>query len=181
MILPAQCGWQKWPYTRCCWRCRSASPPAARRPAPAPAAAGSPERLVLQPRIPKPSKSCSSCRWLPHPASSTKTWRAAISQLMAADICLLALPQLNDQYLIFPGGYNLITDSRMDGFSLEQRKIPALVSAMNSSQPLHLPAGSAAPELQSLASRPQGRPRRRAAGRAGRRAERAAAAWASSC
>lgn len=74
-----------------------------------------------------------------------------MAQLMGADICLLAIPQLNDQYLIFPGGYDLITDSQMDGFSLEQKKIPALVNSLRNNTLLHLPSGSAAPELKNFA------------------------------
>jgi signal transduction histidine kinase len=74
-----------------------------------------------------------------------------MSQLMAADICLLAMPELNDQYFIFPGGYNLITDSQTEGFSLEQRKIPTLVNSIRKNKLLHLPSGSVAPELKNLA------------------------------
>ncbi len=75
----------------------------------------------------------------------------SVSQLMSADICLLALPQLSDQYLIFPGGYNLITDSQIDGFSLEGRKVPALISSMSSKKPLHLAVDATSRDLPSLA------------------------------
>jgi len=74
-----------------------------------------------------------------------------MSQLMAADICLLVIPQLTDQYLIFPGGYDLIMDSQKEGFSLEQKKIPALANSLQKNKLLHIPSDSAAPELQSLA------------------------------
>ncbi len=74
-----------------------------------------------------------------------------MSQLMAADICLLVIPQLNDQYLIFPGGYDLITDSQIEGFSLEEKKIPVLADSIKNNKLLHLPSDSAAPELQNLA------------------------------
>mgnify|MGYP001027009671 FL=1 len=75
----------------------------------------------------------------------------SISQLMSADICLLALPQLSDQYLIFPGGYNLITDSQIDGFSLEERKVPALLSSLGSKKPLHLAMDATSRDLPALA------------------------------
>ena len=77
---------------------------------------------------------------------------STLARLMKADICLLALPQLNERYLIFPGGYNLITDSKVEGFSLEQRKIPTLVNALSSGQPLNLPIEAAEAELGNLAN-----------------------------
>ena len=75
----------------------------------------------------------------------------AISQLTSADICLLALPQLSDQYVIFPGGYNLIADSQLDGFSLEGRKVPALINSMSSRKPLQLAVDATSRDLPSLA------------------------------
>ena len=77
---------------------------------------------------------------------------SSLAKLTKADVCLLALPQLNERYLIFPGGYNLITDSGIEGFSLEQRKIPTLVNALSSGQPLHLPVEAASVELSNLAN-----------------------------
>ena len=74
----------------------------------------------------------------------------SLAQLMTADICLLALPQFNQDYLIFPGGYNLISDRWVDGFSLEQRKVPALARAMQTNTLLHLPSGSTSPDLLNL-------------------------------
>jgi signal transduction histidine kinase len=125
--------------------------PASREAAPAAVAAETPERLSFS-KDPKAQQELLKLSLASSPRQFYQDLARSISQLMAGDICLLALPQLNDQFLIFPSGYNLITDSRMDGFSLEQRKIPTLVSALNSSQPLHLPAGSGAPELHSLAA-----------------------------
>ena len=75
-----------------------------------------------------------------------------ISQLMVADFCLLALPQIDTDYLILPVGYNLVSDSRVEGFSLEQRKIPALINALRSNTLLHLPADSTSRDLPSLAA-----------------------------
>ncbi len=75
----------------------------------------------------------------------------AVSQLTTADVCLLALPQLSDQYLIFPGGYNLITDSQIDGFSLEAGKVPALINSMSARKPLHLAVDATSRDLPSLA------------------------------
>lgn len=74
-----------------------------------------------------------------------------LSQLMTADLCLLALPQVNADYLIFPEGYNLISDRRVEGFSLEQRKVPALVNALRNNTLLHLPVGSTSPDIRYLA------------------------------
>jgi signal transduction histidine kinase len=74
-----------------------------------------------------------------------------MSQLMTADMCLLALPQISADYLIFPEGYNLISDRWVEGFSLEQRKIPALVNALRNNTLLHLPAGSTSPDIRYLA------------------------------
>ncbi len=125
--------------------------PVVREAAPTPVSSEPSQRLTFS-KDPKAQQELLKLSLASSPRQFYQDLARSMSQLMAADICLLALPQLNDRFLIFPGGYNLITDSRMDGFSLEQRKIPALVNALNSSQPLHLPAGSAAPELHSLAT-----------------------------
>ena len=73
-----------------------------------------------------------------------------ISQLMLADICLLALPPDVNEGVTFPFGYDLIQQRHIDGFSLTARQVPVLVSAIKRGKNLRLPASSTSLDLISL-------------------------------
>lgn len=74
-----------------------------------------------------------------------------LSQLMLADVCLLATPPDANGHITIPIGYNLILDRPIEGFVLENRQLPVLTSAMRRGRMLRLPASSTSPELQALA------------------------------
>ena len=127
-IFPARCGWQQWPSTRCCWHYRSVSRfPVKSHPLPIVAVDQESPTFNQDPRA---QQALVNLCLASSPKQFYQDLASTMAHLMTADICLLALPQLNERYLIFPGGYNLIADSKVDGFSLEQRKIPALVNAL---------------------------------------------------
>jgi len=74
----------------------------------------------------------------------------SISQLMGADICILEIPQLNTDTLIFPVGYNQNMDRQVEGFTLDQRKAPNLTDALRHNRPMIIKPGSNSPDLLSL-------------------------------
>jgi signal transduction histidine kinase len=74
-----------------------------------------------------------------------------LSQMMLADVCLLALPPEGGGDIIIPSGYNLIFDRKIDGFSLDSRQCPVLVNALKRGRKLRLPASSTSPDLKILA------------------------------
>ncbi len=74
-----------------------------------------------------------------------------ISQLMLADICLLATPPDDSGQMVVPVGYNLIQDRPLEGFVLDQRQSPVLTSALRRGRMLRLPSSSTSPELVALA------------------------------
>jgi signal transduction histidine kinase len=74
-----------------------------------------------------------------------------LSQLMLADVCLLALPPDGGGDIVIPSGYNLIFDRKIDGFSLDSRQSPVLVNALKRGRKLRLPASSTSPDLKILA------------------------------
>jgi hypothetical protein len=79
--------------------------------------------------------------------NATKT----LSQLMLADVCLLAIPPEGGEDIIIPSGYNLIFDRNIDGFTLDSRQCPVLVNALKRGRKLRLPASSTSPDLKILA------------------------------
>jgi signal transduction histidine kinase len=74
-----------------------------------------------------------------------------VSQLMLADICLLALPPDINGQVVFPFGYDLIQQRHTEGFSLSSRQVPVLVSAIKRGKNLRLPASSTSLDLKALA------------------------------
>jgi signal transduction histidine kinase len=74
-----------------------------------------------------------------------------LSQLMLADVCLLAVPPNEGEEIVIPSGYNLIFDRKIEGFSIDNRQSPVLVNALKRGRKLRLPASSTSPDLKTLA------------------------------
>lgn len=74
-----------------------------------------------------------------------------LSQLMLADVCLLAIPPNSGEEIVIPSGYNLIFDRKIEGFSIDSSQSPVLVNAIKRGRKLRLPASSTSPDLKTLA------------------------------
>lgn len=75
-----------------------------------------------------------------------------LSQLMLADVCLLAIPPNGGEDIVITSGYNLIFDRKIEGFTINSRQSPVLVNALRRARKLRLPASSTSPDLKTLAT-----------------------------
>jgi signal transduction histidine kinase len=73
------------------------------------------------------------------------------SQLMVADLCLVALPPDESEQIVLPGGYDLITDHLIDGFAINARRAPLLTNVLRRGRNLRLQSNSSAVDLSALA------------------------------
>jgi signal transduction histidine kinase len=73
------------------------------------------------------------------------------SQLMVADLCLVALPPDAGEQIMMPAGYDLITDRLIDGFAINTRRAPLLTNVLRRGRNLRLPSSSTAVDPASLA------------------------------
>lgn len=87
----------------------------------------------------------------PAPDLISQTVTRLVSELMVADICLLMTPPDANGTLVVSGGYDLIKQLPVEGFSLESRNTNTLASAMRRGRYLRLPSSSTSPDLASLA------------------------------
>lgn len=74
-----------------------------------------------------------------------------ISELMVADICLLATPPDASGMIAISCGYDLIRQIPIEGFSLDSRSLPILSSALRRGRFVRLPSSSTSLDLTSLA------------------------------
>ncbi len=87
----------------------------------------------------------------PAPELISQTVTRLVSELMVADICLLVAPPDASGTLVVSGGYDLIKQLPVEGFSLDSRSTNVLASAMRRGRHLRLPSSSTSPDLASLA------------------------------
>jgi signal transduction histidine kinase len=87
----------------------------------------------------------------PAPELISQTVTRLVSELMVADICLLVSPPDASGTMVVSGGYDLIKQLPLEGFSLDSRSTNVLASAMRRGRYLRLPSSSTSPDLASLA------------------------------
>lgn len=73
-----------------------------------------------------------------------------ISHLMLADLCLLVYSPGQTGQLIITTGYDLIRETEIPGFSIDERLSPVISSALRRSRAVRLPASSTSPDLLGL-------------------------------
>ncbi len=73
-----------------------------------------------------------------------------IAEAILADICIIFNPPTETGTVNIRCGYDLIRETAVDGATLDSGKIPMLVSAMQRSRPLRLPASSTSLDLFSI-------------------------------
>jgi len=73
------------------------------------------------------------------------------SQLMVADICLVALPPDAGEQIMVPVGYDLIADRLIDGFAINSNRVPLLTNVLRRGRNLRLQSNSTAADLKSVA------------------------------
>jgi signal transduction histidine kinase len=84
-----------------------------------------------------------------------QTMTQTIAEAMLADICLALLPPDRDRQITIQSGYDLILQKEIQGRAFEGHEVPLLLSAMERSLPLRLPASSTSRDLFSLGSKLQ--------------------------
>lgn len=74
-----------------------------------------------------------------------------VAHLMLADYCLLVLPPDATNQVNIPLVFNLIEEKNLEGFTIDGRKLPGILAAMQRGKILRLPSSSASADLDSLA------------------------------
>jgi len=90
---------------------------------------------------------------LASPASQPETCKKlskTIAETLLADISLIMLPPNEIGKVTIRCGYDLIRETHIDGVVLGTEKIPMLISALQRSRPLRLPASSTSLDLFSI-------------------------------
>jgi signal transduction histidine kinase len=73
-----------------------------------------------------------------------------IAETLLADICVILMPPSEIDTVGIRSGYDLIRETKIDSVIIGTEKIPMLVSAMQRSRPLRLPASSTSLDLFSI-------------------------------
>jgi len=122
--------------------------PAGIVPAPSPSASKDVRRYRMDPALVNEFLGFAA---KPSPDRLCQTITRLVSELMVADICLLASPPDASGTLVVSCGYDLIKQLPIEGFSLDSRSTPILSSAMRRGRYVRLPSSSTSQDLVSLA------------------------------